>query len=57
MRAVHGFLLRKMFSITASLSQEVASTPGLGLSSDASVKGALDRFFKNFEKQVISIPA
>jgi hypothetical protein len=36
MWAVHVSLLMKMFSLTASISQEVASTPGLGLSSDAS---------------------
>jgi hypothetical protein len=37
MWAVHVSLLMKMFSLTASLSQEVASTLDLGLSSDASV--------------------
>jgi hypothetical protein len=31
-----GRLHMKIFSLTASISQEVASTPGLGLSSDAS---------------------
>ncbi len=40
MWAVHVSLLMKMFSFTASLPQAVASTLGLGLSSDASAHTA-----------------
>jgi hypothetical protein len=38
MWAVHGSLLINMFSLTASIPQAVASTLGLGLSSDASIE-------------------
>ena len=41
MWAVHGSLLIKMFSLTVSIPQAVASTLGLGLSSDASAMSAL----------------